>query len=144
MKRQQYWGEYVLLGRSVKIRMCNLYRSSKTVCVLGTPFPHRVIYTQPDGEICKAFVEHQIVESFGESGTNHVDPNSLCGTVANQMDRWEDLGPNKPELWRSILFGASQDPVYCIKTAQFLVTVMCWAFSLDQCHILPNYKAHPI
>jgi len=80
----------------------------------------------PDGEYLLAFRRAPNRHIFGESETNHVDPNSYLVTLrSNDGEKWSE----KPSLLYAHPFGGSQDPCLLLKRdGSMLCASYGWAF----------------
>ncbi len=85
------------------------------------------VITRPDGEVLVSFRRAPDRKIFGESGSNHVDPNSYLVMVRSNDNG--ETWTKTPELIYSHPFGGSQDP--CLLQLQD-GTILCasygWAF----------------
>ncbi len=125
----QFLGDSILGIR--KIRDVEIYKDS----MFFSTFPS--VITRPDGEIVVAFRRAPERKMFGESGSNHVDPNSYL-VMVRSGDNGETWTKN-PELIYSHPFGGSQDPCLLqLKNGTLLCTSYGWAFVRPEG--LPNLK----
>jgi sialidase-1 len=95
------------------------------------------IIKKPNGELLAAFRRAPDRKIFGESYTNHVDPNSYLVSVKSNDngETWTE----KPELIYSHPFGGSQDPCLLqLRDGTILCSSYGWAFVRPAG--LPNLK----
>ncbi|MFK5972229.1 MAG: sialidase family protein [Flavobacteriaceae bacterium] len=118
-EKAQYLGDSTLGVR--KIKDVVIYKDS----MFFSTFPS--VITRPDGEILVAFRRAPDRKIFGESKTNHVDPNSYLVMVksSDNGETWT----KKAELIYSHPFGGSQDPCLLqLKDGTLLCASYGWAF----------------
>ena len=110
------------LGEGVrKIKDIVVYKDS----TFYSTFPS--VVTRPDGDVLVSFRRAPDRKIFGESGSNHVDPNSYLVMVrsSDNGETWTE----DPELVYSHPFGGSQDPCLLqLKDGTLLCTSYGWAF----------------
>lgn len=84
------------------------------------------IIRKPDGEFYVAFRRAPERKIFGESGTNHVDPNSyLVAVRSKDGEKWT----KDPELIYAHALGGSQDPCLLqLRDGSILCASYGWAF----------------
>lgn len=128
-EKKQYLGDSTLGVR--KIKDVVIYKDS----MFFSTFPS--VITLPDGEILVAFRRAPDRKIFGESGSNHVDPNSYLVSVqsSDNGESWT----KKPELIYSHPFGGSQDP--CLLQLKD-GTILCasYGWTIVRPDGLPNLK----
>ncbi|WP_084148735.1 sialidase family protein [Arenibacter latericius] len=104
-----------------KIKDIVIYKDS----LFYSTFPS--VVTRPNGEVLVSFRRAPDRKIFGESGSNHVDPNSYLVSVRSN-DNGETWTEN-PELVYSHPFGGSQDPCLLqLEDGTVLCTSYGWAF----------------
>ncbi len=89
------------------------------------------VVKKEDGEIIVAFRRAPDRSVFGESGTNHVDPNSYLVYVRSRDNglSWT----KEPELLYAHPFGGSQDPcLYLLRDGTLICTSYGWAFVREE------------
>ncbi|ASO04623.1 sialidase family protein [Arenibacter algicola] len=110
------------LGEGVrKVKDIVIYKDS----TFYSTFPS--VVTRPDGEVLVSFRRAPDRKIFGESGSNHVDPNSYLVMVrsSDNGETWTE----DPELVYSHPFGGSQDPCLLqLKDGTLLCASYGWAF----------------
>tara|TARA_R110002049_G_scaffold28018_4_gene96647 strand:+ start:63486 stop:64739 length:1254 start_codon:yes stop_codon:yes gene_type:complete len=118
-EKAQYLGDSTLGVRKIKDLV--IYKDS----MFFSTFPS--VIKRPDGKILVAFRRAPDRKIFGESGTNHVDPNSYLVSVQSS-DNGETWTKN-PELIYSHPFGGSQDPCLLqLRDGTLLCASYGWAF----------------
>lgn len=118
-EKPQFLGDSILGVR--KIKDIVIYKDS----MFFSTFPS--VITRPDGEVLVAFRRAPDRKIFGESGTNHVDPNSYL-VMVKSGDNGETWNKD-PELIYSHPFGGSQDPCLLqLKDGTLLCASYGWAF----------------
>ncbi|MCM4167137.1 hypothetical protein KCTC52924_02715 [Arenibacter antarcticus] len=118
-EKPQFLGDSTLGIR--KIKDIVIYKDS----LFFSTFPS--VITRPDGEVLVSFRRAPDRKIFGESGSNHVDPNSYLVMVTSS-DNGESWTKN-PELIYSHPFGGSQDPCLLqLKDGTLLCASYGWAF----------------
>ncbi len=121
-KREQE--RYSLTGKEIagirKVKDIVIYKNP----VYFSSFPS--VVKRPNGEILVAFRRAPDRKIFGESGTNHVDPNSYLMMVRSKDgEHWTE----KPELIYAHAFGGSQDPCLLqLRDGTLLCMSYGWAF----------------
>ncbi|MEM9674644.1 MAG: sialidase family protein, partial [Bacteroidota bacterium] len=103
-----------------KVKDILIYQDS----LFYTSFPS--IVKLPNGEFLLAFRRAPNRSIFGESETNHVDPNSYLVTLRSfDGENW----PKEPSLLYAHPFGGSQDPCLLLKRdGSLLCASYGWAF----------------
>lgn len=109
-----------IISNAHKIKDIMIYEDSN----FYSSFPS--IVKRPNGELLLAFRRAPDRKIFGESNTNHVDPNSyLVSLRSKDGENWT----KEPELIYAHPFGGSQDPCLLqLRDGTLLCTSYGWAF----------------
>jgi len=117
---EQVDAKNILAPGVVKLKEVIIYKDER----FHSAFPS--VIKLPDGELCVAFRRAPDRKIFGESRTNHTDPNSYLVMVRSEDG---EIWTKNPEMIYAHPFGGSQDPsLIQLRDGTILCPSYGWAF----------------